>query len=460
MSLYIREGIMEDLNRRKNFEQKNPHIIFIIGFVTVILIGSMLLSLPIATQSGVSIGFIDALFTSTSATCVTGLAVVNTAQHWSVFGKIIIIILIQIGGLGVMTMATLISFFLGKKITLKTRILIMEERNVDELHGVVKLTKNILVYTFGLELLGAILLSFVFIKDYGVAKGIGFSIFHSISSFCNAGFDLFGNSLIDYVDNAFVNFVICFLIIIGGLGFFVFMDIYKNKGLKKLTLHSKLVLIITVILLIGGALLVFFLEYDNSETMSNLSFLGKIQASLFQSITTRTAGFNTIEISDLRMPSIVIFIFLMFIGGSPASTAGGIKTTTIGVVFIAIYNLVKGNKSVEIFEKKITGKTILKAVSVIGLASMLIFVVTVILTITEADKGFDFLDIFFEVVSASATVGLTRGLTAELSFFGRVLLTIVMFVGRVGSLTVVYAFLKEDKKVGSYSYPEGKIIIG
>lgn len=446
----------------KNLEslKKNPYMVFVIAFAMIIFLGAFLLNLPFASECGKSIGFIDALFTSTSAVCVTGLTVVNTAEYWTTFGKLVIIILIQMGGLGVMTMSAMIAFLLGKRISLKTRVLIMEERNVDELQGVVKLTKSILVYTFIVELVGAIILSLVFVRDYGLVKGISFSLFHSISSFCNAGFDLTGNSMINYVDNPIITFTISLLIIIGGIGYFVFCDIYENKSFKRITLHSKLVLIITAILLITGFLLILILEYNNVKTIGNLNLWGKIQASIFQSVVPRTAGFNSVEVSNLRNSTVTVMLLFMFIGGSSGSTAGGVKITTAGVIFISIYNFVRGKRDVEVFMKKIDSAIVIKAMSIIGIGLFLINLVTFILTITEANSGFDFLDMLFETVSAFGTVGLSRGLTPSLGNVGRLLLSLVMFVGRLGPLTVACAFMKQNKNLGNYTYPEGKIIIG
>lgn len=440
--------------------KKNPYMVFIIMFVVIIFLGAILLNLPISNNNGKSIGFVDALFTSTSAMCVTGLTVVNTAEYWTVFGKIVILILIQMGGLGVMTMSAMISFFLGKKITLKTRVFIMEERNVDELQGVVRLTKSILVYTFLVEFIGAVLLSPVFIKDYGVGKGIAYSIFHSISAFCNAGFDITGNSMMNYVDNPIITFTISLLVIIGGIGYFVFLDIYDSKGFRRLSLHSKLVLIISGLLLVLGFVFVLILEYNNSNTLGNLSIAGKIQASIFQSVVPRTAGFNSLDITNLKIPTVVLMIIFMFIGGSSGSTAGGVKITTVGVIFISIYNFVRGKRDVEIFMKRIEYTTIIKAVSIVGIGMFLINAVTFILTITEANSGFDFLDILFETVSSFGTVGLSRGLTPSLSDAGRIILSVVMFIGRLGPLTVAFAFMKQYKNIGNYTYPEGKIIVG
>lgn len=451
---------MKYIEKKIHDIKKNPYLVFFFGFAIIIFLGSLLLSLPLASQNGQSIGFINAFFTATSATCVTGLVVVNTASHWTVFGKVVIIIMIQIGGLGVMTMTALISFFIGKKISLKTRLLIMEERNVDELQGVVRLTKNILLYTFSVELVGALLLSLVFVKDYGLAKGVAYSIFHAISSFCNAGFDLIGNSMINYVDNSIITLAVCGLIVIGGIGYFVFWDIYVSKKFHKLTLHSKLVLIITAALLVFGTVAMYALEHDNPSTMGNLDMSGKINAAIFQSVNPRTAGYNSVPLENLKMASVAITVVLMFIGGSPASTGGGIKTTTFGVLVVSFYNLFKGKRDFEIFERRIMPETTIRAAAILMTSLMLIIVVSITLSITEESSGFDYLDMLYETVSAFATVGLTRGLTPLLSDSGKIILSILMFIGRVGPMTVAYAFLKQNKNIGNYTYPEGKIIIG
>lgn len=451
---------MNNYDSKINKIKKNPYLVFFSGFAIIIIIGTVLLALPISTQSGKSAGFFNALFTATSATCVTGLVVENTAEYWSVFGKIVILMLIQIGGLGVMTMTAMISFFMGRRISLKTRLLIMEERNIDELQGVVRLTKNILFFTFGVELVGALLFSLVFIKDYGVANGIGYSIFHSISSFCNAGFDLIGNSMINYVDNPIITVAVCTLVVVGGIGYFVFCDIYENKRWLRLSLHTKLVIVITGVLLISGTLLVFLLEHNNPGTMGNLDLSGKINASIFQAVNPRTAGLNSVPIENLRMATVSIIFVLMFIGGSPASTAGGIKTTTFGVLVVSFYNLVKGKRDFEVFERRILPETTIRAAAILLLSLMLIIVFSIVLSITEEATGFEYLDILFETISAFATVGLSRGLTPFLSNGGKVILSILMFIGRVGPMTVAYALLKQNRNIGNYTYPEGKVIIG
>ncbi|WP_313344982.1 TrkH family potassium uptake protein [Sedimentibacter sp.] len=451
---------MRYFKQKINNIKKNPYLVFIFGFALIIFIGTILLTFPVASRDGNSVGFVNAFFTATSATCVTGLVVVNTATHWSIFGKAVIAVLIQIGGLGVMTMTAMISFFIGKKISLKTRVLIMEERSVDELQGVVRLTKNILLYTFLMELFGALLLSLVFIKDYGVLKGIGFSIFHAISSFCNAGFDLIGNSMINYVDNPIITLAVCGLVVVGGIGYFVLWDIHVSKKFRMLTLHSKLVLIITGLLLFIGTGLFFLLEYNNPGTIGALDLPGKVNASIFQAVNPRTAGFNSIPLENLRMATAVITVILMFIGGSPVSTAGGIKTTTIGVLIISFYNLFKGKRDFEVFERRILPETTIRAAAILLISLFLIMIVSTILSVTEETSGFDFLDILYETVSAFGTVGLSRGITSALSTAGKLVVSMLMFVGRVGPITVAYALLRQNKFIGNYTYPEGKVIIG
>ncbi len=451
---------MKYIERKINEIKKNPYLVFFFGFAVIILIGAILLNLPFASQNGESIGFINAVFTAASATCVTGLVVVNTAAYWTLFGKIVIMMLIQIGGLGVMTMTAMISFFIGKRISLKTRVFLMEERNVDELQGVVRLTKNILLYTFGVEFAGALLFSTVFIKDYGVIKGIGFSLFHAVSSFCNAGFDLVGDSMVNYVDNPIITFAVCGLIVTGGIGYFVFWDIYASKNFRMLTLHSKMVIIMTSVLLIGGAIIMYSLEHNNPGTMGRLDMSGKINASIFQAVNPRTAGYYSVPLENLRMATVAITVVLMFIGGSPASTAGGIKTTTFAVLAVSFYSLVKGKRDFEVFGRRILPETTIKAAAILLISLLLVLSVSIILAITEEASGYDYLDILYETVSAFATVGLSRGLTPFLSNAGKIILSVVMFIGRVGPMTVAYAFLKQNKNIGNYTYPEGKIIIG
>ena len=439
----------------------HPSQFLLLWFAVVIFIGATFLNLPIASMDGKSIGFIDALFTAASAVCVTGLTVVNTAAHWTLFGKIVIVLLIQIGGLGIMTMATLIAFLFGKKITLKDRLLMQEEMNTTTLQGIVLLTKRILFMTIAVELVGVIMLSFVFVPDYGLLQGIWFSIFHAISAFCNAGFDLLGNSLVDYVNNPIINFTVISLIIIGGLGFYVLMDIIQRKSLKKLLMHSKVVLLITGFLLIFGFLIVFIFEYSNPLTLGGLNLPGKLMSSLFLSVTPRTAGFNTLDTSALSPVTTFFIIMLMFIGGSPGSTAGGVKTTTVGVIVIVIVGLVRGSEDTEIFKRRIPVTMILRAIAIMGIAILLVILTTTILLVTERNTGFSFVDIIFETVSAFGTVGLSRGLTPNLTDIGRIVVTLTMFVGRLGPLTIAFGIAQnQHKNKGYYKYPEGKIMVG
>lgn len=439
----------------------HPSHFLILWFAILIFLGATLLNLPFASVDDRSIGFIDALFTAASAVCVTGLVVVNTAAHWTIFGKLVILMLIQVGGLGIMTMATLIAFLLGKKITLKDRLLMQEEMNTTTIQGVVLLTRRVLFLTIGVELVGAIFLSMAFIKDYGTAKGIWFAVFHSISAFCNAGFDIIGNSLVDYVDSPIVNITIVGLVIIGGLGFYAIMDIVQKKRFNSYMLHTKLVLIISASLLVFGFITMFVFEYNNPATMGSLEIKGKILSSLFHSMTPRTAGFNTLDTGALTMPSTFLTIIMMFIGGSPGSTAGGVKTTTVGIVVIAIFRLIKGNEDVEVLWKRIPIKLILRAIAVIGIALMIIAISTLILLVSEKSLGLSFMDTLFEVVSAFGTVGLSRGLTPQLSNIGRLVITLTMFVGRLGPLTLAFGIAQRQKEnKGYYRYPEGKILVG
>ncbi|MTI68228.1 MAG: Trk family potassium uptake protein [Firmicutes bacterium] len=439
----------------------NPAQVLVMGFAVLILIGATLLNLPISSINGKSIGFIDALFTASSAVCVTGLIVVNTAAHWTLFGKIVILILIQIGGLGFMTMATLVSFVIGKKITLKDRLIMQEELNQFTLSGLVKLTRYILLSTIIMEGLGVLLLSTKFIPVYGVKKGLWFSLFHSISAFCNAGFDLIGSSMEPFVESYIVNITVTLLVVIGGLGYSVYIDITESRKYKKFSLHTKLVLIISGGLLLVGFILTLFLEFNNPDTLGQLTFKGKILASMFQSVVPRTAGFNSIDMASITNATAFIIIIFMFIGGSPGSTAGGIKTTTVGAIVLGVVSVVKGTDDVEVLKKRINNEIIFRALAVIGIGLSIVVLVTMVLSITEKGPDTTFLDVLFETVSAFATVGLSRGLTPNLTVIGRLVITVTMFVGRLGPLTMAFAFAKKRReKKGIYRYAEERIIVG
>ena len=453
------------LKFRKSTSKLNPSQMMVVGFAAVILIGAILLSLPIATQTGERTSFLDSLFTATSAVCVTGLVVVDTATYWNFFGQIVIIILIQIGGLGFMTITTLFSLIVKKRINLKERLLIQESLNQIDLSGLVKLTRYILLMTFVIEGIGALILSTVFIPQFGFIRGSWYSIFHAISAFCNAGFDLMGNvtgpysSLMYYVNNTTITLAISALIILGGLGFPVILDIVKNKKISKLNMHSKIVLISTSILIVVGMLFIFIVEYKNVDTLGNLSLKGKILASLFQSVTIRTAGFATIDLTILHQATLFIMMIFMFVGASPASTGGGVKTTTIAVLILTVKSFLLGKEDIEVFGRRITSSTVRKSVGIFFVG--VLAVLTGILLIVLIEPEFDLLEASFEVVSALATVGLSIGGSPNLTFIGKLLIVIYMFMGRVGLLTIFLALVaKNTVNKQQIRYPEGRIIVG
>ncbi|APH15671.1 potassium uptake, TrkH family protein [Clostridium sporogenes] len=436
-----------------------PVQILALGFATVIVIGAILLTLPISSQSGQRTPFLDCLFTSTSAVCVTGLIVVDTGTHWTYFGKTVIILLIEIGGLGFMSFATLLALLLGKKITLKERLVMQEALNTFNIQGLVKMARYILLFTLSIQGGGALLLSTQFIPKYGLAKGLYYSIFHSISAFCNAGFDLFGNfnSLTGVYDNTVIILVIAFLIIIGGLGFYVWYEIYHYKGHRKLSTHSKLVLSATALLLSVGTVLMFIFESRNPGTMANMTFGNKILSSFFAAVTPRTAGFNSISTSDMTMAGKFLTIILMFIGGASGSTAGGIKVTTAGVLIMTVVCVVKGKQDTEINKRRISKEIVYRALAITIISLTLVITVTMILSITEVKFPFEYY--LYEATSAFGTVGITLGLTTKLSSIGKIVILLTMYAGRVGPLTLAIAFARKLKN-SSIKYPEEKILVG
>ncbi|WP_426451753.1 TrkH family potassium uptake protein [Paenibacillus sp. S-38] len=445
----------------KKFELKPPQIL-VLGFAAIILIGSILLSLPVATASGQSTPFLNALFTATSATCVTGLVVVDTGTYWSVFGQIVIILLIQVGGLGFMTMATLFAFVLKKRISLKERLILQEAMNQGSMEGIVRLIRKVIRYSLTIEAIAAVIFSIRWSFDLGVSKGIYYGIFHAISFFNNAGFDLFGSvtgkfsSLTAYADDWVINLVSMMLIILGGLGFIVISDLIEYKRIKKLSLHSKVVLSATGLLIVIGTVVIFLFELTNAKTLGPLTWSGKFLASLFQSVSPRTAGANTVDIAGMRQASQFFTIILMFIGASPGSTGGGIKTTTFTTLVGAIVAMIRGKEDIVLFHYRLGKDRILKAITLTMIALFLVIFVTMLLTTTEDHS---FLMILFEVTSAFGTVGLTMGLTPDLTEFGKVMISLTMFAGRLGPLTLAYALgPKAEKEL--YRYPEGKITIG
>lgn len=439
----------------------NPVRVLALGFALLILLGSVLLMLPIATISGEMTPFIDALFISTSAVCVTGLVTVDTATHWNYFGKTVILSLIQIGGLGFMTFATTAAVFMGKKLGLKDRLLMQEAYNAMNLQGIIRMVRYVVMFTFGVELAGAFILSTQFIPMFGWARGIYYSIFHSVSAFCNAGFDLMGNysSLMSWNGNPVVLWTIMILIVGAGLGFSVWMELWNFKSLNKLSLHAKLVLSSTLILIFGGAFFFFIFEFDNPLTIGTMGPFDQLTNAMFASVTPRTAGFNAISISDMSMTSRLLTIILMFIGGSPGSTAGGVKTTAISVLFLTVVCVIRGRHDPEAFGRRIDKENVFKAFAIVVIGLGIVLGVTMWMSFFESDLGASMETLIFEATSAFATVGLSEGITPGIRDGSKIGLILGMYFGRVGPITVLLA-LSRQKPPAQISYPDGKILIG
>ncbi|PUU91958.1 TrkH family potassium uptake protein [Halanaerobium sp.] len=439
-----------------NLKKKNltPAQYLVSGYFVIIMLGSLLLMLPVATTDGQGLGAVDAVFTATSATCVTGLIVVNTKEAFTIFGSTVIMLLIQIGGLGIMSMSTLFAFIVGKKISLKERLIIQEDLNQYQISGMVRLVQYLLGFTFAIEGTAAAILFLRFSQDYPFWRSVYLSIFHAVSAFNNAGFDLFGNSLEGFTGDLTVNIVIMALIILGGIGFGVMMEAYNRVKFKKTTLQTKIVIVITLALLGFGFITFFILEYNN--TLQGLPLLDKTLGAMFLSVTPRTAGFNTVPTGALRQSSLFLIIVLMFIGASPGSTGGGIKTTTFGVILVTMKNMITGKEDMEIYNRRFEKQIVYKAFTITMLAAGLIILVTTLLLVIE---DFQFIDALFETVSAFGTVGLSTGITGELSDISRVLITITMFAGRVGPLTLAVAIGEKQRK-GVYHYPTEKVMVG
>ena len=445
-----------------------------ISFLAVILIGSVLLMLPICNNTTPT-AYLNNLFIATSATCVTGLVPVVTSEQFNILGQIVIIILIQIGGLGFLTFLNLLLIMVKKKISLTNKLVLQEALNQPSLNDLPKFVKNVIKYTFIVEVLGAIILAFVFIPDFGIVKGIYYSIFHSISAFCNAGFDVLGaNSLIGYQNNLIINLVIPGLIIMGGLGFIVWFDVahcikkeygkrskFSKKHLfKSFSLHTKLVIIATVVLLLAGAVLFYLCEFNNIKTIGGLPLFDQIQISFFQSATLRTAGFASVDMASLHPSTKLMMCVLMFIGGSPAGTAGGIKTVTFAIGVLEVYNIYHGRKEVTAFSRRIPKRLSVRSFAIISMALAIVFLSIFALSITEQAP---FIDICFEVVSAGATVGLSASLTPYLSVFGKIVIIMLMYIGRIGPITMMISFARKSYMQASKKevrYPDGNILLG
>ena len=438
------------------FRKTSPFRIITYSFLFVIVAGGILLSLPFATKGSESCAFLDALFTSTSAVCVTGLVLYDTAVYWSEFGKAIILVLIQIGGLGVVTVVIAIAMMTGKRIGLWERNLMQNSVNAPKLGGIIQFTRFILFFTAAAEGLGTILLTFVFLGKYSLTDSILKAFFHSVSAFCNAGFDILGNetsfsSLTSYRGDMLVNMVIMALIIVGGLGFLTWDDLLKNHlQLRKCRLQTKLILITTLCLILAPAVLFFFMEFGAYEIKD------RILASFFQSVTTRTAGFNTVDFGGISEAGKLLMVFLMLIGGSPGSTAGGLKTTTFAVALLTMMHYFRKTKQVNAFGRRIPRETIREAFTLLVMYLLALLAGTMTLSCIE---NLPVLDCMFECASALGTVGLTTGITPSLGILSKLILILFMYFGRVGGLTLAYSTLTAEK-IESGMLPEEQVMVG
>lgn len=455
---------MEQIERKKGRKLHGSRFskvqIIALSFLGIILVGTILLMLPFATREGQSTSLLDAVFTAVSATCVTGLIVHDTFSHWTLFGQLVVLVMIQLGGLGLMAFSVTFSLLLRRKIGLKERGILQESVNTLQIGGIVKLVRKILLGTLLFEGVGAVLLSLRFVKDFGMGKGLYYGIFHSISAFCNGGFDLMGvrepgSSMTYYAGDPLVNLTLIFLILIGGIGFLVWDDLLKNKWrFRQYRLHTKLVLSMTVILLFGGAVLFYLLERDGI-------LLGEpagrqILLSLFQSATTRTAGFNTANTAALRDSSKLLMVMLMFIGGNPGSTAGGIKTTTIAVLLIYLNSTLRKTRGAEVFGRRLEEDVVKRAAAILTLSLMLDLFGTLAITAVEQ---LPLADVLFEVCSALGTVGISVGITGSLTVFSKLILMLLMYCGRLGSLTFALIFT-ENRQTSPAQKPTERISVG
>jgi len=438
--------------KHKPIKLNPPQLIAILFFILV-FIGALLLKLPEATVKGVS--WTDAFFIATSAATVTGLTSVDPGSTFTLFGQIVILFLIQIGGLGIMTFAILVFMMLGKRIGMKQRLIMQEALNQPSIGGVIRLVRNLFLITIIVEFAAAVILALRWVPTYGWSKGIYYSIFHTIAAFNNAGFALWPDNLSKFVNDPVISIVIPVLIIVGGLGFTVFADIYYKRSFKKLSLHSKIMLLATLIINILAFLFIFIMEYHNTKTMGTLPLHGKILASFFQAISPRTAGFNTVDIGSLEPATQLFMIILMFIGAGSTSTGGGIKITTFIVIIVSVITFMRGKSESVIMRRTIRNDIILRSLAITTISIFFILLSIMLLVITE--KG-TFLQIFFEVVSAFGTVGLTINFTPYLTAFGKCVIIFVMLLGKIGPLTLLFTITKRQKT--NIRYPEGDIFTG
>lgn len=439
----------------------------LLSFLIAILLGSLLLSLPVSSATGEAVPYIDALFTATSATCVTGLVTLPTVSTWSVFGQVVILLLIQVGGLGIITVMTGLMLVLKRKMGLGSRLLLQDAFNLNTLSGLIIFVKKVIFGTLIVEGVGALLYMTVFVPDFG-PKGIWISVFNSVSAFCNAGLDIIAeDSLCRYATNPVVNAVTCSLIILGGIGYIVWFDVLTNaknaverknvRFLSHMSLHTRLALATSAVLILIGAVTVFACEYRNPLTIGEMNLFDKIQVSIFQSVTTRTAGFATVPQENLTGATTAVSLLLMFIGGSPVGTAGGVKTVTVAVLFAAALSAVRNREEITLFHRHISRRAIRKAIAVVCTSFAIMFICTVLLA---AVTGSHLVDVLFEAVSATATVGLTRNFTGTLNLWGKILIIVTMYLGRIGPISLAVAFSMKKESTNMIKNPTEEVSVG
>ena len=447
-------------------KRMSPYSALILSFLFIIIIGTTLLSLPVASFPGRKLSVVDSLFIATSAVTVTGLAVTDINYTFTLFGKSVLIILVQLGGLGVMTFSSVIVLFITRKIDYTAKKIIQKDLNYNTLFNIQLYIKNLIKIVFLIEFIGAFCLFFIFIKKFSFLKAVYYAVFHSISAFCNTGFSLFPGSLSEYRTNIPVNLIIPLLITLGSLGFTTLNSLYtrlfpKNKSEKRkirLTLTARLSIIVSLILIILGTILTFLIEMNNTATLKNFVFHDKLLLSFFQSVSIRTAGFQTLDLIHMRNSTLIFYMILMFIGASPGSTGGGIKTTTIAVITLGVYTTLAHRKNIEFHKREISWRVFNKAIALVFISVVYIFLTVFLLSFLEKEQKFILL--LFEVVSAFGTAGLSLEITPLLSPLSKLLIALTMFLGRVGPLTVALALTRKSRKKGIYSYPVDKIQIG
>ncbi len=438
----------------------SPYITILMSFFIVILIGGGILSLPFVTVSGKGTNLIEGIFTATSAVCVTGLTVNDVSTTYNLIGKTIILVLIQLGGIGLITFSSLLILLISKEISYYTKKIVQEDINAETVFNIQKYIKKVIITVLFIELIGAAVLFFEFIKKFKFLKAIYYSVFHSVSAFCNAGFSLFSDNLESFKGSMIINTVIPILIIVGGLGFSTIINVYKylRKKDKRITTTSKITLKVTLGFVIFGAFFIFIFEHANIKTIGNYTFIEKIGSSFFQIVTTSTSGFNTMPLAGMKEITVLLFIFFMFIGASPGSTGGGIKTTTFGLIVLGVITIIKNKEYIEYNGRKISWTNFNRAISIVFIS--VCYIVTILFLLILLEPNVNVLNLLFELVSAFGTAGVTRNLTPYLGNMSKILLIVTMFIGRVGPLTIVSALSLKKIKSGKHKYPEENILIG